>query len=88
MLETRAQEPVVMAGITLPIATAKLQSALDAHEKALNSVSYGKSGGQINVNVQHQPIDKLEKTIDYWQGWIDKLTDNSQGIIISQIAPK
>ena len=77
-----------MAGITLAIANAKLTAALDAYDIAVNSDSYGKSGGQINSQVKHQPLDKLQAAIDYWQNWVDKFSGNQQGMIISQPAPK
>lgn len=77
-----------MPGITLAIATEKLTAALDAYDIAINSAQYSKSGGQINVQVTHVNIATHQKSIEFWQNWVDKLSGNQQGIIISQVAPK
>ncbi len=77
-----------MAGITLAQAETGLSNAIAAMEKAVNSASYGKSGGQINASVTHQPLDKLQANVDWWENRVQKLLNSQNGIILSQVSPQ
>ena len=77
-----------MAGLTLSQAETGLSNALDALAKAVNAQGYSQSGSQISISKQNQSVGQLQKNIDFWQNWVDKLSNNQRGIIISQVAPK
>jgi len=77
-----------MAGITLTQAEAKLVLALAAYDKALKSHSYSHGGSQVNFDMRRQRLSELQDGIDYWQNWVERLSDTAgKGIIIERYSP-
>jgi len=77
-----------MAGLTLSDAETGLANALSAMTKAVNSQGYSHSGAQVSISKQNQSIGQLQSNVDFWQNWVDKLSNNQRGVIISQVAPE
>jgi hypothetical protein len=76
-----------MAGITLAQAQTALTAALAAYEKAVKAREYSHNGPQTEFSKQNQDIDKLTKSIDFWDNKVNELTSGNEGLIISQHAP-
>ena len=75
-----------MSGITLTQAETGLSNAISAMEKAVKAQGYSHSGAQVNFNVQRQSLRVLQENIDYWQNWVDKLS-NDGGIFEGRLTP-
>jgi hypothetical protein len=63
-----------MAGITLTIAQANLDLWLAADE----AVSTGQSYSIKDRSLSRADAAEITRKIDYWQGWVSKLTPGSR----------
>jgi hypothetical protein len=77
-----------MAGITLTQAQTALESSLAAYEKAVKAKDYTHSGSELSISKQNQDLDNILESIDFWDNKVQELSDNNQGLIISQYAPQ
>lgn len=74
---------VNMAGITLAQAETHLAEALAALSKARGNISYSIAGRSL----QRPQLQALQSDVDYWNNKVNELTDDNQGIIVSQGVP-
>lgn len=69
-----------MAGITLAIATARLDIWLAADAAVAGGQSYQvASGGGDQRMLTRANAAEIRKNIDYWQNWVNKLTRAAAG---------
>lgn len=65
-----------MAGITLAQAESQLALWLAASEAISKSQSYSIAGRSLS----RADLAEVNRSIDYWQGWINKLGAPSRGV--------
>ncbi len=72
-----------MAGMTQAKAQAAYDAAEAAYLRAVNYQSYSIAGRSIS----RQRIEDLRNDMEYWDNKLKEFTEDSSGLIISQVAP-
>jgi len=63
-----------MSTITAAQAQAKLDAAMAAYDKALESSSYSVSDGEMSRSQSRQSLAELQQAVQYWEKRVSRLT--------------